>query len=278
MFKPLDNIKIVTLALNLPGPLAAKRFTDLGANVIKVEPPQGDPFNQYCSGWAKQINAGQQVRVIDLKTAQGQAELATLLESTDLLLTAQRPAAMERLGLGWETLQQKYPRLNHLAIVGYPAPNQEHAGHDLNYQASLGLLTEGVMPKTLVADLVGAEQAAFEGLAMLMASKAGENGQKKLIALSEAAEYMAQPVKHGLTGGGAMLGGALAEYSMYQTASGWVAIAAIEPHFRAALMKQLGLDSLTHQTVAEKMKRQTAAEWVDWANLHDIPLVEVKKL
>ena len=74
-----------------------------------------------------------------------------------------------------------------------------------------------------------------------------------------------------------MLGGDLPEYSMYQTASGWVAIAAIEPHFRAALMKQLGLDSLTHQNVAEKMKRQTSAEWVDWANQHDIPLVEVKK-
>jgi len=277
MYKPLKNTNVVTLALNLPGPLAAKRFVELGANVIKVEPPQGDPFNHYCSEWAKQINAGQQVRVIDLKTAQGQEELATLLESTDLLLTAQRPAALARLGLDWETLQQKYPRLNHLAIVGYPAPNQEHAGHDLTYQASLGLLTEGVMPKTLVADLLGAEQAAFEGLAMLMASKAGENGQKKLIALSEAANYMAQPLKHGLTGEGAMLGGDLPEYSMYQTASGWVAIAAIEPHFRAALMKQLGLDSLTHQNVAEKMKRQTSAEWVDWANQHDIPLVEVKK-
>lgn len=278
MFKPLENIKIVTLALNLPGPLAAKRFTDLGATVIKVEPPQGDPFNHYCSKWAHQINKGQQVLTIDLKTEPGQKELDLLLATADLLLTAQRPAAMERLGLGWEALQVKYPLLNHLAIVGYPEPNQEHAGHDLTYQASLGLLTDGHMPKTLVADLVGAEQAAFDGLAMLMASKAGHKGQKRLIALSAAAVYMAQPIKYGLTGEGAMLGGLLPEYSLYKTATTWVAIAAIEPHFKANLMKQLKLDSLTHENLAEKLKQQPASAWVNWANQQDIPLVAVKQL
>ena len=277
MFKPLENIKIVTLALNLPGPLAAKRFVDLGADVIKVEPPQGDPFKHYCPEWAKQINNGQQVQAIDLKTEQGQKELALLLETADLLLTAQRPAAMERLGLGWEILHAKYPLLNHLAIVGYPVPNQEHAGHDLTYQASLGLITDGQMPKTLIADLVGAEQAAFEGLAMLMASKAGEKGQKKLIPLSAAADYMAQPIKYGLTGEGAMLGGFLPEYSLYKTATEWVAIAAIEPHFKANLMKQLKLDNLTHENLAEKLKQQPASAWVDWANQHDVPLVTVKQ-
>jgi alpha-methylacyl-CoA racemase len=278
MSKPLENIKIVTLALNLPGPLAAKRFADLGASVIKVEPPQGDPFKLYCPEWAQQINAGQQVQCIDLKTEKGQEALSLLLETADLLLTAQRPAAMDRLGLGWDVLHAKFPSLNHLAIVGYPAPNQEHAGHDLTYQASLGLLTDGHMPKTLVADLVGAEQAAFEGLAMLMATKAGHTGQKKLIALSTAADYMAQPIKYGLTGEGAMLGGRLPEYSLYKTATEWVAIAAIEPHFKANLMKQLKLDNLTHETLAEKLKQQPATAWVDWANQLDIPLVAVKQL
>lgn len=277
MYKPLENITIVTLALNLPGPLAAKRFVELGATVIKIEPPQGDPFEQYCPNWYAQVNHGQQREVIDVKSTEGRAQLDTLLSSATLFLTAQRPAALERLGLGWNELHEQFPHLNHLAVVGYPAPNDNHAGHDLTYQAALGLLSPPHVPKTLVADLAGAERAAFEGLAMIMGSKDGEKGKQTLVALSDAADYMAQPLKYELTSDGALLSGVLAEYTLYETLDGWVAVAALEPHFRYNFKQQLGLKSLDKQSVAEKLKQKRATEWVEWANQYDIPLVEVIK-
>jgi len=113
-------------------------------------------------------------------------------------------------------------------------------------------------------------------LALLMGRMSGQKGQQKLVALSDAAEYMAQPLHHGLTNEAGMLSGSLAEYSQYETASGWVAVAALEPHFRAKLKKELGLDKLSYQAVSEKLKQRTATEWVAWAKQRDIPLVKIK--
>lgn len=275
-FKPLDNMRVVTLALNVPGPLAAKRWFDYGAEVIKVEPPEGDPLDIYCVDWYQVVNAGQQQQKLDLKTAEGQEALAGLLSTADLLLTAQRPAALERLGLSWDVLHEKHPQLNHVAIVGYPEPNENEAGHDLTYQASLGLIAPPAMPKTLMADMAGAERAALEGMALLMARKAGQKGQQVFVALSEAAEYMVQPLTYALTNETGLLSGTLPEYSLYETASGWIAVAALEPHFSARLKKELELAELSHQTVSEKLKQKPANEWVKWAKQRDIPLAVVK--
>jgi len=132
------------------------------------------------------------------------------------------------------------------------------------------------MPKTLMADMAGGERAALEGLALLMARKAGQKGQQVFVALSEAAEYMAQPHHYGLTSENGLLAGKVPEYSLYETAAGGVAVAALEPHFRAKLKKELGLDKLSYQAVSEKLKQRTATEWVAWAKQHDIPLVQIK--
>jgi len=277
MYKPLTDMRVVTLALNLPGPLAAKRLVELGADVIKVEPPEGDPFEKYCPDWYAEANKGQQKQFINLKSEEGQAALAELLRGADLLLTAQRPAALDRLGLDWESLHERYPQLNHVAIVGYPYPKENHAGHDLTYQASLGLITPPHIPKTLVADLAGAERSAIEALGLLIGRKDNQKGRQVMVALSEAAEYMSLPLKFGMTSQGAILSGIRPEYAMYETASGWVAIAALEPHFCRRLQEKLGLDSLSKEVLAEIMKTRSSPEWVAWADEFDIPLVEVKE-
>jgi crotonobetainyl-CoA:carnitine CoA-transferase CaiB-like acyl-CoA transferase len=274
-FKPLKNMRVVTLALNVPGPLAAKRLVEYGATVIKVEPPQGDPLEVYCADWYQEINRGQQRQQLDLKKPEGKAQLAELLASADLLLTAQRPLALERLGLSWAELQDAYPQLNHLAIVGYLAPHENKAGHDLTYQAALGLLNPPDMPKTLMADLVGAERAATEGLALLMVKQAGQSGQQKLIALSESADYMAQPLKHGLTAETGLLAGALPQYAQYETQSGWIAVAALEPHFSARLKDELELETLSKKALETVFKQRSADEWAAWANERDIPIVPI---
>ncbi|OUR86925.1 hypothetical protein A9Q85_05305 [Cycloclasticus sp. 44_32_T64] len=88
---------------------------------------------------------------------------------------------------------------------------------------------------------------------------------------------MAQPFVHGMTSEGALLSGVLPEYSLYEALDGWVAVAALEPHFRAQFKQQLELESLNKNDVAQKLKQKSASDWVVWANQHDIPLVEVKK-
>ena len=106
------------------------------------------------------------VLVLNLKIPEGKAALDYHLGRADLLLTASRPRALERLGLGWTTLQAKYPRLCQVAIEGYPPPYENRPGHDLTYQAEAGLLDPPSMPKSLASDLVAAEQAASAALAM----------------------------------------------------------------------------------------------------------------
>ena len=160
--RPLGGIQAVSLALNVPGPAAAARLRRLGAAVAKVEPPGGDPLASGCPAWYEELCAGQEVVRLDLKDAAGRAALDGLLEEADVLLTSNRPAALNRLGLSWPDLHVRFPRLVQVAIVGHAAPHQDVPGHDLTYLASVGLLTPPQMPRTLLADLAGAERAVSE--------------------------------------------------------------------------------------------------------------------
>src|SRR5688572_1051684 len=136
---PLRDVHVVSLAVNIPGPVAAATLRDLGASVIKIEPPDGDPLAIASADWYTELITGIQVLRLDLKSGTGRARLDELLAQADLLLTSTRPAGLQRLGLGWPALHARYPRLCHVAIVGYQAPRQNVAGHDLTYQAETGL-------------------------------------------------------------------------------------------------------------------------------------------
>jgi crotonobetainyl-CoA:carnitine CoA-transferase CaiB-like acyl-CoA transferase len=266
--KALSGMTVVNLSLNLPGPAAARRLLSLGARVVKVEPPGGDPMGRYHGAWYRELAAGQEVRTLDLKIVEERGRFDALLGEADLLLTATRPAALERLDLAWDDLHRRFPRLCQVAIVGFPAPRQNEAGHDLTYQASLGLLIPPHMPRTLVADMAGAEQAAGAALALLLGrQRSGEGGYAE-VALSEAAAAMAEPLRFGTTAPGALLGGGIAEYNLYPAAEGWVALAALEPHFKKRLDAALGgLD------YSEAFKSKSAAEWQAWGQQLDIPVV-----
>jgi crotonobetainyl-CoA:carnitine CoA-transferase CaiB-like acyl-CoA transferase len=271
--KPLDGIRVLNLALNLPGPAAARRFHELGAEVIKVEPPSGDPMEHYHGAWYRNMAAGHAVVRIDLKADDGRVCLHHLLAQADLLITASRPAAMARLGLDWPSLQARYPRLCQVAIVGYPAPRENEAGHDLTYQATLGLLAPPHMPRTLLADMAGAEQAVSTALTLLLARERGKGGGYAQVSLSGAAAAMAEPLRYRTTSPGALLGGGIPEYNIYQTSDGWVAVAALEPHFKQRLEESLAARSREEYQAAFLGK--SSAEWEQWAQAQDIPIVAV---
>jgi crotonobetainyl-CoA:carnitine CoA-transferase CaiB-like acyl-CoA transferase len=274
--KLLDGIKVVNLAVNLPGPAAARRLYQLGAEVIKVEPPVGDPMSQYNSLWYENLNAGQKVESLNLKLPADLVRLDKILDRADLLITANRPAALERLGLGWERLHKDFPRLCQVAIVGYPAPRENEPGHDLTYQAKIGLLTPPQMPRVLLADMAGAEKAVSEALALLMARDRGQGAGYRMIALSDAAEYMAEPWKVGFTTPDAIVGGALPEYNLYETSDGWLAVAALEPHFKKALFEALDCSPKDADALRPLFKERSSADWEEWAKERDLPLEAVK--
>ena len=173
-YAPLRGVWVLTLAVNLPGPVAASRLATMGASVVKIEPLGGDPLARMNPDYYEGLNAGQEVVRLDLKDPKDRASLHGWLEETDLLLTASRPAALGRLGLSWPELHVCFPRLCHVAIVGHPPPDEDAPGHDLTYQASFGTFAPPELPRVLVADLAGAERAVSAALSLLLARERGQ--------------------------------------------------------------------------------------------------------
>jgi crotonobetainyl-CoA:carnitine CoA-transferase CaiB-like acyl-CoA transferase len=273
---PLQGIKIVNLGLNAPGPIAAARLVKLGADVTKVEPPLGDPMKTVAAHWYAELCAGQTVLSLDLKTDKGRSDLDGLMASVDLVLASFRPAALARLGLGWERLHSRHPRLSFVGIIGYLHPQEEQTGHDLTYQASLGLLSPPQLPPTLYVDLAGAERAVSSSLALLLQfARTGKPGCA-WVSLYECACELAAPLHAGLTAPGGALRGGSPYYSMYQASDGWIAVAALEPHFSAKLISELGLPSGDRSQLEQAFRGRSSAAWEEWANERGLPLAAVR--
>jgi alpha-methylacyl-CoA racemase len=274
---PLADQKIVTLAVNLPGPVAAARLRDLGATVVKIEPPGGDPLARGCPEWYASLHENVSTINLDLKDSAGRARFDELLADCDLLLTSSRPAALDRLGLGWESLHARFSRLCQVAIIGHGRPHENKPGHDLTYQASLGLVDPPHLPRALLADLGGAEEAVTAALALLLARERGRRGQLATVSLADAAARHALPLRHGLTSPAGLLGGGWPGYNLYEAADGWIAVAALEPHFVERLVRELGVASLSYENLSHAFRKATADEWENWASIRDLPIQAVRR-
>jgi crotonobetainyl-CoA:carnitine CoA-transferase CaiB-like acyl-CoA transferase len=272
----LEGLRVVSIALNLPGPAACARLRDLGAAVAKIEPPAGDPFEAFCPAWYRRLHEAMEVGRLDLKSDIGREALARRLEGADLLVTAQRPAALERLGLGPEALA-RFPDLCHVAIAGHAPPDEAVAGHDLTYLAEAGLVAPPALPSTLFADMAGAERAVSTALALLVARGRGGSERRAVASLAEAAQALAAPRREGLTAPGALLGGGFAGYNLYAAKRGWVALAALEPHFAERLRAHFALPKLEAAALAELFSSHDASYWHAWAREHDMPLAAVEE-
>jgi alpha-methylacyl-CoA racemase len=273
--QPLSGVHIVSTAINVPGPVAAARLCAMGARVTKVEPPSGDPLKPFSAEWYASLTRGQMVVALDLKAADDRRRFHDLLRTADVLLTATRPAALARLGLPWDILHAQFPRLCHVGIIGYPPPDDNEAGHDLTYQARLGLVRPPQMPVTLLADLAGAERAVTMALALLLhRGQTGEAGQA-WVSLADAARPFADPVKYKVTTPGSVLGGGLPGYRLYQTADGFIAVGALEAHFLQRLEEALGAAGAGHEDLEAAFLARTAQEWESWGRQHDIPVAAV---
>jgi alpha-methylacyl-CoA racemase len=288
--RPLKGVRILSLALNLPGPAALMRCRDMGATCVKLEPPPhpsapkgstGDPMGLYNRAAYEVMHAGMKISSADLKTEAGQKALHKALAKTDILLTSFRPSALKKLGMEWKALHQQYPQLSVVAIVGAPGARAEEPGHDLTYLAENALVTGLDLPPTLYADMGGSLMASEAVLQARLLQLQKGKGVYQEVALSVAAGYMALPRTWGLTAPGAAVGGGHAGYRVYPCKDGRVAMAALEPHFAAALAAEVGLRQShilamfapeTHTAIAAYLAGKTRQELDALAAAKDIPL------
>ncbi len=287
--RPLAGTRILSLALNLPGPAALLRCRRMGATCVKLEPPSGDPMGLYNPAAYARLHEGITVRSADLKSGAGQEILHAELAKAHVLLTSFRPSALAKLGLGWQQLHARYPGLSQVAIVGGPGAAAEEPGHDLTYLAASGLVTGLDLPPTLYADMGGslmASEAVLQAALQQAERYAGTgethpSGRYLEVPLADAAAWLGLPRQWGLTQPQGAVGGAHAGYRVYACRDGRVAVAALEPHFAAALCAAAGVPHAdmrsmftpaTHQAIAAFLGTRSRAELDRLAAEKDIPL------
>ena len=300
-FSPSDTslrgVRVLSVALNLPGPAALMRLADMGAACTKLEPlpppgfPKGstsDPMGLYAPHAYAQLHAGVKVVQADLKSDKGQARLHTLLSKTDVLITSFRPSALKKLGMDWATLHAKFPALIQVSIVGSKGAGAEIPGHDLTYLAAHGLVNGLNLPATLFADMAGSSLAVEAVLkALWQRARPGRTHGKGVfheVALEDAAAYLALPRHWGLTLARGSVGGAHAGYAVYACIKGRVAVAALEPHFAARLAEVAGIKAAkpgqdgmlmpsTRVKLSEFFAGLTRKQIDALATAHDLPLL-----
>ena len=281
--QPLRGVRVLSLALNLPGPAALMRLANMGARCTKVNPPAGDPMQHYTPTGYDLLHKGVAHKTLDLKTAVGQAAVHQLLAKTDVLLTSFRPSALIKLGLGWKSLHKQYPALSLIEVVGAPGPLAEIPGHDLTYQAEVGLVNGMELPPSLFADMGGALMASEAALKAVLLLKTSGKGTRHEVALSDAAAWLALPRQLRMTTPDGAVGGAHAGYRVYACKNGRVAVAALEPHFAISLCAAAGITLAhpvkdlfkpeTRQTMATFFAGKTRQQLDKLAVAKDIPLL-----
>ncbi len=238
--QPLKGQLVVDLTRYLPGPFASRELLRLGARIVHVEPPGGDPLRAFAPAWHAALNAGKESVVCDLKA---EPELVRgLLAQADVVLAGFRPGVAERLGVGPDAGGE---RTVYCSVTGFGA-DDTLAGHDLNYLGWAGALadTAPAMPPLPVADVGGGLAIVAQVLAALLEREQTGRGARLTVSLTHTAHRL---VAHRLGGEQAerLLTGALACYRIYGTADGrHLTVAPLEKRFFARLCDLLGRPEL----------------------------------
>jgi alpha-methylacyl-CoA racemase len=284
--KPLAGLVVVDLTRYLPGPFASRELLRLGARVVRLEAPGGDPLRELAPAWHEALNAGKESIEIDLKTKPDRGR--ELCAQADVVLESFRPGVVERLGVGPDDLPAT---VVHCSFTGF-GPGEQRAGHDLNYQGWAGLLadTAPTMPPVQVADLAGgALRAVTQILAALLERERTRRGRHLTISLTHGAHELAahrvggEPIPRLLTGG-------LACYRIYATADGrYLTVAALEPRFFQRLCELLGRSELAERQwladqepladeLAEAFAAKPLATWLELFEGEDVSVGPVATL
>jgi crotonobetainyl-CoA:carnitine CoA-transferase CaiB-like acyl-CoA transferase len=272
----LADVSVLDLSIWRPGPYATSLLAGLGADVVKVEPPGGDPMRHYPELF-ESVNGGKRSIVLDLKDATGRdggrARALELAVEADVVVEGFRPGVVARLGLDEQAVRALNPSVVYCSISGYgqKGPLALVPGHDLNYQAWGGSLAPdggpATMPPLPLADLASGLTAAFGICAALLGRRAsGASGSYLDVSMTDVMATWtgtARSVSDQDLGAGAGAGAAAATspsvpgYGLFDTADGGqVALGVVnEQHFWSALCARLGLAEMGDIPFGERMAR-----------------------
>jgi len=249
----LSGVKVLDLSHYISGPVASQILADMGAEVVKIEPPAGDGMLELgprdadgAPVFYASLNAGKSLRRLDLKSADGRSAMEGLLAAADVLIEGFRPGVMARLGLDYAALSARHPALIYCSISGYgtEGPLAEAAGHDGNYLAASGILDRNGYDRPVffdppIADMAGALYAAIAILGALNARQRTGEGTHIELGLADTLMPL-QSMQVAAWGanatvpkrGSTYLNGAAAYYNIYSTADGrHVMLGPVEPRF-----------------------------------------------
>jgi crotonobetainyl-CoA:carnitine CoA-transferase CaiB-like acyl-CoA transferase len=304
----LEGIRVIDLSVFLPGPYLTLAMADHGAEVIKIEPPgEGDPGRHIglsdgpSTVFFKNVNRGKKSVVLDLKRSADRDALLALSETADVFIESFRPGTVDRLGVGYEAVRARNPRIVYCAIsaFGQEGAFRHRPAHDLALQAESGLLSitlgedgKPALPGLPIADvLAGLQGLAGVLMALLRREQTGVGDYidismhnvtigGMLNVLGPAMAEQRQPiVQHERTTGGA------AFYRPYQTRDGrTLVLAGQEPKFIHNLLGALGRPELAelclrgpgpHQRpvidfLAQEFASRTLAEWDAYLGTLDV--------
>jgi crotonobetainyl-CoA:carnitine CoA-transferase CaiB-like acyl-CoA transferase len=262
-------------------------LADFGADVIKIEEPGSGDYGRFMpphgvggmSLYFLAINRNKRSMTLNLKSAEGREVFLRLAKEADVVLESFRPGVLERLGLGYEQLEETNPRLVYCAISGYgqDGPYRLRAGHDLNYAGYAGLLDynrgpngEPAMPPTQLGDLAGGSFMSVIGILTALQGRA-QTGEGRMVDVSMTEGVMALLPLFATAylntsevprPGTSALNGGLPCYNIYETGDGkHITLAALEYKFWHTFCTRIGhLELLPFHLPAGAEEREQAME------------------
>jgi alpha-methylacyl-CoA racemase len=263
--QPLAGVTVADFSRYLPGPFASRELLRLGARVVKIEPPDGDPLHTRSPTWYRALNEGKEVISWDARAAPPPA----VLHEADVVLEGFRPGVWERLGIELSDTTI----LCSITGFGAAGPHRIQAGHDLNYLGYAGALadTAPAVPPVQIADIgAGAQGAVIEVLAALLERTRTGLGARIVISMTNGSHRF---VAHraGVNTVPRLLTGGVACYRIYETAdSRYLTVAALEPKFWRRLCELLELPELVDRAfepelpeLTSLLRTRTMRDWLD---------------
>jgi len=272
-------MRVLELSTLFPGPLAGRFLLQLGFEVVKVEPPAGDPIRQVSPTLYKVLNEGKEIIYIDLKD--GAEKVRRLAEEVDAVLTTFRPSTAERYGISYRRLAEAKPDLIYVAIVGYGGDEypRDHPSHDINFAALAGAV--GPCPPYVQAvDVVAGLLAVLTITAM---AARGERGYVEIPMSRAAALVNILNLSLRRDGKPLLLSGDYPFYTVYRCRGGRVALGAVEPKFWERFCRAIGredliprqLDPTAKEEVEKALAEMDCNALEELAKRGEIPLTPV---
>ncbi|MEW8969690.1 CaiB/BaiF CoA-transferase family protein [Mesobacillus jeotgali] len=300
----LDRIKIVDFTNYIPGPFATLRLAELGAEVIKIEAPEGDPARNTGNGYVFNAhNRGKKSLVINLKQSEGKMLALDLLARADVVVESFRPGVMDKLGLGYEAVKKINPGIVYCSVTGYGINGEmsKLGSHDLNYMSLSGALAQmkdssgrPVHPSHTFSDYIGGLAASERILAALVARGGTGEGSYHCISIADSmASLMANHVliekETGYQNGVSVLNGTVIGYGLYETKDGrYVSLGALEPKFWNNFCRAVGREDWlpahysrpensnpVYLELVDLFKSKLLSEWADFGMRVDCCLTPV---